>query len=239
MKKLSFIGIGGSTNIELGGNCCYLKEKDNLLVIDMCEGATEKLEKAGAFKGIKNIYIVITHTHFDHVAGLGVFIWYCNFNLNISPKIIYSNFKYLHTLQKLLKLTGVNKKLVKFVRDSSFKINDLKLNMQRTTHTPKLQCFGIMFQDRLGKYYYTSDTNDINYIKELCEDKTIKIIYTEIATETYDAHIKYDDIINLEKEKLILMHFDTVELYKKAINAGFKVACIEGSDTNGTKFNKY
>ncbi len=66
----------------------------------------------------------------------------------------------------------------------------------------------------------------------MCEDKTIKTIYTEIATETYDAHIKYDDIINLEKEKLILMRFDTVELYKKAVSAGFEVACIEGSEAN-------
>ena len=45
MKKLNFIGIGGATNIELGGNCCYLKDKGNLLLIDMCEGATERLEK--------------------------------------------------------------------------------------------------------------------------------------------------------------------------------------------------
>lgn len=96
MKKLSFIGIGGATNIELGGNCSYLKEEDNLLVIDMCEGATEKLEKANAFKDIKNIYVAIINTHFDHVAGLGVFIWYCNFNLNINPKIIYNNFKCVH-----------------------------------------------------------------------------------------------------------------------------------------------
>ena len=29
MKKLNFIGIGGATNIELGGNCCYIKDKDN------------------------------------------------------------------------------------------------------------------------------------------------------------------------------------------------------------------
>ena len=229
MKKLNFIGIGGSTNIELGGNCCYLKEEDNLLVIDMCEGATEKLEHVGALKDIKNIYVLITHTHFDHIAGLGVFIWYCNFELNISPKIIYRDNKYLHSLKKLLKLTGVDEKFIKFIKESSFKINDLKLSMQKTTHTPELQCFGIMFQDKMGKYYYTGDTNDINYIKKLCDDKTIKTIYTEVSEETFNAHIKYDDIIDLDKEKLILMHFETIKLYRRAINDGFKVACIEGS----------
>ena len=232
MKKLSFIGIGGSTNIELGGNCCYLKDKDNLLIVDMCEGATEKLVNAGVLKGIKNVYVAITHTHFDHIAGLGVFIWYCNFELNISPKIIYSDSKYLHTLKRLLKLTGIDNKFFEFIKDSSFEINDLKLKLQRTTHTPKLQCFGIMFEDNSGKYYYTSDTSDLNYIKKLCEDKTIKTIYTEVSEETYNAHIKYDNIINLDKEKLILMHFETVRLYKRAIKDGFKVACIEGSDKN-------
>ena len=233
MKKLNFIGIGGATNIELGGNCCYLKDNGNLLLIDMCEGATERLEKEEVFKDVKNIYIAITHTHFDHVAGLGVFIWYCNFYLNISPKIIYSNFKYKSHLKKLLKLTGVDKKYVDFIKDSSFKINDLTLNMQPTTHTPKLQCLGIMLEDKEGKYYYTGDTNDINYIKALCEDETVKKIYTEVATETYDVHIKYDDVVDLNKEKLVLMHFDTMELYNKAMKDGFEVASMKGSDNNG------
>lgn len=225
MEKLKFIGIGGATNVKLGGNCAYLKEGNNLLVIDMCEGATERLEKAGVFKDVKNIYIAITHTHFDHVAGLGVFIWYCNFNLNIKPKIIYINFKYKWHIKKLLKLTGVDRKYFEFIKDSSFKIDDLTLSMQLTSHTLKLQCFGIMFEDNDGKYYYTGDTNDIDYIKKLCEDKMVKRIYTEVSPETYDVHIKYDDIANLDKEKLVLMHFGTVELYDKACNDGFEVAC--------------
>jgi len=226
MRKLNFIGMGGATNIELGGNCCYLKDGDNLLVIDMCESATARLKKDEAFKDVKNIYVVITHTHFDHIAGLGVFVWYCNFNLNISPKILYSNFKYKFHIKKLLKLTGVDKKYVVFIKDSSFKINDLTLNMQLTIHTPKLQCFGIMFEDRDGRYYYTGDTKDINYLKKLCEDKTVKKIYTEVASETYGAHIKYDDIVNLDKTKLVLMHFDTIDLYNQAKADGFEVACI-------------
>lgn len=235
MKKLNFIGIGGATNVELGGNCCYLKDDDNLLIIDVCEGATEKLKKINVFDGIKNIYVAITHTHFDHVAGLGVFIWYCNFILNISPKIIYSNLKYARNLKKLLKVTGVDKKYVEFIKDSSFELKGLTLSMQPTIHTPKLQCFGIMFKDELGKYYYTGDTNDVSYIKELCEDENVKTIYTEVATKKYDVHIKYDDIKSLDKEKLVLMHFDTIELYKKAIEDGFNVACIKVSDNNECK----
>ena len=122
MKKLNFIGIGGATNVDLGGNCCYLKEKDNLLIIDMCESATEKLKRLNAFKGVKNIYIVITHTHFDHIAGLGVFIWYCNFHLNLKPKILFSDNKYKTHLKKILKLTGVDEKYVDFINGKLFSV---------------------------------------------------------------------------------------------------------------------
>lgn len=228
MNKLNFIGIGGATNIKLGGNSSYLKEKDNLLIIDLCEGATEKLDEVGALEDVKNIYIAITHTHFDHIAGLGVFIWYSNFYLNIKPKIIYSDLDYLKNLKDILKLTGVDENYVEFIKDSSFKMNDLTLAMQPTIHTPNLQCYGIMFKDELGKYYYTGDTLDINYIKELCNDETIKRIYTEVATETYGVHIKYDDIKTLNnKEKIVLMHFDTEDLYECAIKDNYNVATVK------------
>ena len=107
--------------------------------------------------------------------------------------------------------------------------------MQPTTHTPKLHCFGIMFEDKDGKYYYTGDTNDIGYIRKICEDNSVKKIYTEVATETYDVHIKYDDIVNLDREKLVLMHFDTIELYNKAQKDGFEIACKKRSDLYGKR----
>ena len=196
MEKLNFIGIGGATTIELGGNCCYIKDSDNLLIIDACEEATKKLLDVGAFDNIKNIYIAITHTHYDHVAGLGVLIWYSNFYLNIIPQIIYNDLNYKQTLCDLLRITGVDDNFFSFIDEKSLNFS-FAINMQATPHSPKLQCFGIMFEDGSGKYYYTGDTRDIDYITKLSNDETVKTIYTEVAEETYDVHIKYEDIIAL------------------------------------------
>lgn len=229
MEKLNFIGIGGATNIKLGGNCCFIKDKDNLLIIDACEEATKKLIDAGAFTDIKNIYIVITHTHYDHVAGLGVLIWYSNFYLSIIPQIIYNDDKYKSTLNDLLRITGVDEKLFGFVNESLLNF-DFSINMKPTTHSPNLQCFGIMFEDSEGKYYYTGDTKDFKYVRELSMDSSVKTIYSEVATETYDVHIKYEDIKDLDKNKLVLMHFDTVELYKRVKKDGFRTASIKEVD---------
>ena len=223
MDKLNFIGLGGATNIELGGNCCYLKNKNDLLIIDACESATEKLKNIDAFDKVKNIYIIITHTHFDHIAGLGVLIWYCKFYLHITPHIVYKTEKYKYTLKKILKLTGVNTDYIQFLKDKDFKIDDLTLQLEKTTHAKSLQCFGIMFKDNNGKYYYTSDTNDIEYIKELCNNPSVKKIYTEVSTESFGIHIKYEDLVNLKSDKLVLMHFNTMDLYNRAIKDGLNI----------------
>lgn len=231
MEKLKFIGIGGATTIELGGNCCYTKDNDNLLIIDVCEDATKKLLNAKAFDNVKNIYIVITHTHYDHVAGLGVLIWYSNFYLNITPQIVYNNETYRKTIINLLSITGVDEKFFKFIDEKSLKFN-FSISIQPTPHSPKLQCFGIMFEDKFGKYYYTGDTKDIDYIKKISNDESVKTIYTEVAEETYDVHIKYDDIVSLDKNKLVLMHFDTYRLYEKAIKDGFEIAQMVETKSN-------
>ena len=223
MEKLNFVGIGGALAIELGGNCCFIKNNDNLLIIDACEDATKKLLAAGAFDNVKNIYIAITHTHYDHIAGLGVLIWYSSFNLNIVPQIIYNDEKYKETISELLKITGVNDKLFSFVLEDTLNF-DFSINMQPTTHSPSLQCFGILFEDEFGKYYYTGDTNDIDYVRKLANDSSVKTIYCEVSEETYDVHIKYDDILDLDKGKLVLMHFNTSSLYERAKQDGFSVA---------------
>lgn len=140
MKSFEFIGIGGVTNIDLGGNCCYLREGDKLLLIDVCEETTKKLMKVGAFNGVKKLYIAITHTHYDHM------------------------------------------------------------------------------------YYYSGDTDDILAIRRMSGDPLIKRLYCEVRSKISNEHIYYGDVLDLDKKKLVLMHFNTVDLYQKAIEDGFMVA---------------
>lgn len=222
MEKLKFIGVGGATNIEFGGNGAFVKDNKNLIIIDAPEEATKKLNDAKAFDNINNVYIIITHSHYDHIAGLGVLIWYSNFYLKIKPNIIYSKNRFKRNLNKLLKITGVHDNLFSFIKDNNVNLS-FKVSILPTTHSRDLDCFGIMFTDNTGKYYYTGDTNDISFVRKLSDDKEVKKIYCEVATQTYDVHIKYDDIKDLNKEKFVLMHFDKIELYNKVKKDGFNV----------------
>ena len=99
--------------------------------------------------------------------------------------------------------------------------------MQPTIHVSYLQCFGIMFEDKDGKYYYTGDTNDFNYLKKLSNDPEVKTIYSEVEIESFDVHMSYDNILKLDKNKLILMHFGSMKVYEKAIKDGFNIASLD------------
>ena len=226
MKDLEFIGIGGAYNLELGGNCAFLKEKNTLLLIDCCEDATTKLNKKGAFNNITEIIVAITHTHADHVAGLGTFLWYTNFILNIKPKIVSNSPTFQTHLTQLLTLLGVDSKFYEFIEPQKVNINGLTLEAQKTTHTEKLECYGIEFCDFAGKYYYSGDTNEIEKIKGLVLNPNVKKVYCEASHESYGVHISYNDLKQIKSQKLTLMHFETLELYNTAIKDGFCVAKI-------------
>ena len=233
MERLKFIGAGGALNFELGGNSCYLKDGDNLFIIDACEDATKKLINEGAFDNIKNVYIAITHTHYDHVAGLGTLIWFLGIYLKITPNIIYNDEAYKKTINDLLKITGVDKRFYNFIHENDLNLS-FKVNMKPTPHYYNLQCYGIMFEDLEGLYYYTGDTKDIDYVKKLASDDQVKRIYCEVAEESYGVHIKYDDIKDLDKNKMVLMHFNTMNLYNKAIEDGFMVANDQKTTTKSS-----
>ena len=224
MKDLKFIGIGGAYALGLGGNCAFLKEDQTLLILDCCEDATIKLKNCGAFDGIKKFVIAITHTHADHVAGLGTLLWYSNFILGIKPQIISNSPSFELHLKELLSHLGVQEKFFEFISPNKTTVCGCKIEMMPTSHTAILECFGIMLTDKSGKYYYSGDTKDFEFIKKLSTNPSIKKIYCEASWDTYDAHIKYEYLKTLNRYKLVLMHFEDEKLYALAKKDGFNVA---------------
>ena len=235
MKELKFLSSGGALNLDMGSNCGFLKHKKNLLLIDCCEDAAKKLLKLNLFNGVENFYLALTHMHFDHTAGIGTLIWYCTFVLNLKIKIIINSNKFKKNLIKFLKLGGVDVGFVEFVKQSDFRFDDLTLKMLKTEHAQGLECYGIMFKDCDGEYYYTGDTKDLKTIQKFITQESVKKIYCEVSDYGYGSHLCYEDLKKLNKEKLIFMHFNSIELYKTIVKDGFKVAKVEKEKICKTK----
>ena len=67
-------------------NSAYFIYEDNLVLVDCSMDAYFQIKNA-ALKDVKSIYVLITHTHSDHIAGIPLLIDYEFFNGKI-PVIV-------------------------------------------------------------------------------------------------------------------------------------------------------
>ena len=123
--NLNFIGIGGAFNSELGCNCAYIEENNKILFIDLGLDSFEKIVKYNLVNKNKEVYVLLTHLHGDHVGGLPTFIQYCDAYFKIKVKIINNSKTFTSEVIKLLNLTGVSTSIYEFANldlPFSFKI---------------------------------------------------------------------------------------------------------------------
>ena len=219
---LNFIGIGGAFNTELGCNSAYIKEKNRILLIDIGLDTFDKIVKYKLINDVEEIYILITHLHGDHVGGLPTFIQYAYFGFNKVVKIINNSETFSQELKSLLKITAVQENNYEFININKTPFS-FEISLRLTKHTPLLECYSIIFTNKNKEnILYTSDSNDIEYLKEKIEDTSFVKIYTEVG-ETPSVHTDYKKLKKLNKNKLILMHIESMNLYDEIIKEGYKV----------------
>ena len=73
---LKFFGKGSAFADD--NTCAYFKDGKDMILIDFSLEAFPKFRKID-FDGIETIYILITHTHGDHISGIGTLIHYAYF----------------------------------------------------------------------------------------------------------------------------------------------------------------
>jgi len=219
--NLEFIGIGGAFCPGLGCNCAYIKENKKILFIDFGMDAFAKVIKYNLLDDVEEVYIIVTHFHGDHIGGLFTLVDYCYFNMNIVVRILDNSFTFTNKLVNLMELTGIESR--RFAIKQKFEFNfDFDVKIEKTSHSPLLECYSIVFEKDGKKVLYTSDSNDINNVRKAIKDDSFEKIYCEVG-ENSPIHIDYYELKNLDKAKLILMHFSSEELYEIAKNDGFVV----------------
>ena len=90
---LKFIGIGSCFNSKYGNTSAYYfdEAEQSLFLIDCGETVFSELDKRGMLKMLKDITVLITHLHSDHIGSLPSLIFYAKFVLGIKPKVIFQD----------------------------------------------------------------------------------------------------------------------------------------------------
>lgn len=232
---VDFIGTGSAFNTKLGNTSAFVKKNTSLLLIDCGGTVFHRLQKFNLLDGIESLYIVITHTHPDHVGSLGDTIFYSYFILKHKPTIFFSN---KEVIEGLLDKLGVTSEMYNLNTSDKVEVNDSQLgefNIEfvPVSHVNTIPTHGFIMKLNNEIFYYSGDANSINInILEKFKKGKINKIYQDTCGLDYDgnAHLSLKKLCEAIPEELrdnvYCMHLDEHVTEKAIEDNGFKLAKV-------------
>lgn len=231
---LKFFGNGSAfadTN-----TCAFFTMNSELVIIDFSMSAFPVFRDLD-FTDIDSITVLVTHTHSDHISGLGPMIYYAYYILKL-PRVtvavpnrtIADNLSFL-----LCKLEGCNSDAFEIITTELLN-RPWFIAAIPTIHSASLSgnCYGYALEIDYSLVIYTGDTHTLlPYLKLLQDDKhSDKYLYTEISAYNTPAHLFIDDnleqLIRLSNSgvHVNLMHIDNDALIRENIQ-GTELRIVE------------
>ena len=145
---LNFIGTGSAFNTELGNNSAFVKNNDSLILIDCGGTVFHRLQELSLLDGLQNLYIVITHTHPDHIGSLGDLIFYSYYILKQRPTIFFKSKELLEGILVNIGVTAemynINSSEKIYVKDTQFK--DFSIEFMPVPHVDTIPAYGFVMK---------------------------------------------------------------------------------------------
>lgn len=228
MQTLKFIGRGSAFNAKEGNTAAYYKSNGHMLLIDCGETVFTKIIELNLLENVKEIDVLITHLHSDHIGSLSTLIYYCKYKLNIPVGIYYPT----DELDTILKAMGHTDKDYLYLNPETSCIYNIEF-FPRTVHHIDKPCYGYHIHIDEIAIWYSGDCSVFAWEKdELC-------VYDEIYQDTcladYDGNVHLslrklcEEVPERYRQYVYCMHLDSEELIPEALKAGFKVV-ICGED---------
>jgi ribonuclease BN (tRNA processing enzyme) len=232
LHMLNFIGIGSAFNTQLGNTSAFIKKEDSLVLID-CGGIVfHRLQELNILEKLKKIYIVITHTHPDHVGSLGEIIFYSYYILGHKPAVFFPN---REIMKNFLTSIGVSQEM--YLLESSDKaeiedknLGEVSIEFLSVSHVETIPSYGFVMKQVEGVFYYSGDSNSIeSEIITRLKSGEIDRLYQDTCGLDYKGnnHMslrKLKEIINPDlRNKVYCMHLDQHIDPKEIIHQGFNV----------------
>lgn len=233
MNSLTFLGRGSGYHSKEANTSAYIKTNETLLLIDCGETVFKKILEQDLMKDVKQIHILITHMHSDHIGSLGGFIGFCFWKYKIVSKV-YFNEK--EKIKIFLELLGLNENEAFNVLEPNNKRIEalgLNINSKLTKHNKSLNSYSYILKFDIGNsIFYSGDTSETNIdIVEFL--KAGNLVYHDTCIDDSEENVhtslrKLNELVPKEyRNQVYCIHIDGDNFEEKANKQGFKMVDIK------------
>lgn len=230
---LKFIGMGSAFNTDLGNNSAFIHKEESFLLIDCGGMVFHRLQELRLLDGIKDLYVIITHMHSDHVGSLGDLIFYTYYILKNKVTVMYPNKEYMASF---LQSIGVEADLYHFKGSSEAELKDrflgeIEIRYIPVSHVETIEAYGFILNIGQKKIYYSGDANHIpEQISKKLKVGEFDSIYQDTCGLDYEgnSHLSFNKLKQLidkkDRGRVYCMHLDSHITKEELISEGFKTA---------------
>lgn len=201
----------------------YFSTENKEMVIIDCPASTFQKLKQIDLSNYESFYVLITHTHGDHIGGLGLFVQYAYFTLKKEVTIVAPSTDVGYDISDLLQIQGCERSWYKLINPSNFARTNWFGKVIPTEHSPQLKgkCFGYQLNVSGTNIVYTGDTSTLRpFLHHLKEGS---VLYVDTSVYYGMIHLKLEDALddflklNANGVKVYLMHLDDVTAAEKIV----------------------
>jgi ribonuclease BN (tRNA processing enzyme) len=233
MNNLKFLGRGSGYHFTEANTSAYIKENKTLLLIDCGETVFKKILEKDLMDGVKEVHILITHMHSDHVGSLAGFIGFCYWKYKIISKVYFKEKVKITVFLELLGLKENESFSVYNPDGIRIESLNLEINSKLTKHVKSVNAYSYILDfDKSNSIFYSGDTSETNidvitFLKngnliyhDTCLDDAIDNVHTSLRKLCELAPEKY-------RSQVYCIHIDGDNFTEEANRQGFKVVSID------------
>ncbi|MGL5152278.1 MAG: MBL fold metallo-hydrolase [Clostridium sp.] len=227
---IKFNGIGSAFNTSIGNNSAYILENETLVLIDCGCTVFHTIKRMDFLKNIKDVHVLITHTHPDHAGSLGDIIFYVYHILKGRVKVYFNDEEHL---KRYFSCIGVVDEMYILNSESKCYIEEVNLSIEWMTshHVNTLPSFSLLLCKNNETIYYSGDSGILpSEILERLRSGEISKIYQDTCSFDVEGnpHTSLNKLCNIVepslREKIYCMHLDEGLSVDEVEKNGFNVA---------------